>query len=191
MSLTFITGPVRSGKSRLAELLAVESHGRVSYLATAARDATDYEWNARLDRHARERPAEWATIETAALSHEALIAIFVHATDAQTLLVDSLGTWLSTRLSDESERLIREYGDVERNLDECARELAIAMRDSRANVIVVCEQVGWDVVPIAASARIFRDVLGRAGQHLATWADHALLVVAGYAVDLKITGRHI
>jgi len=86
------------------------------------------------------------------------------------------------------ERVRRAYGDVERELDERARELATAMRASRAHVIVVCGQVGWDVVPMAAAARLFRDVLGRAGQQLAADADRAWLVVAGHAIDLKAIG---
>jgi len=88
MPLTFITGPVRSGKSRLAERLARETLCRVTYLATAARDASDPQWNTGLSHHARTRPSQWQTLETADLSHEALLAIFAQKNDAQTLLLD-------------------------------------------------------------------------------------------------------
>ena len=55
-------------------------------------------------------------------------------------------------------------------------------------VIVVAEEVGWDVVPVSASARLFRDVLGRMKQRLAGAADEAYLVVSGFVLDLRALG---
>jgi adenosylcobinamide kinase/adenosylcobinamide-phosphate guanylyltransferase len=55
----------------------------------------------------------------------------------------------------------------------------------------VSEQFGWDVVPVAASARLFRDAMGRMAQRLAKLADRVYLVVAGYALDLRALGEPI
>ena len=65
------------------------------------------------------------------------------------------------------------------------------MLASRAHVIVVTEEVGWDIVPVAASARLFRDVLGRMKQWLAGEARDAYLVVCGFALDLHALGVRI
>jgi adenosyl cobinamide kinase/adenosyl cobinamide phosphate guanylyltransferase len=46
-------------------------------------------------------------------------------------------------------------------------------------------------VPVAASARLFRDAMGRMVQRLAKRADRSYLVVAGYAVDLRARGTPI
>ena len=54
--------------------------------------------------------------------------------------------------------------------------------------MAVSEQIGWDAVPVAASARLFRDALGRMTQRLAKRADRLYLVVAGYAMDLRSLG---
>jgi adenosylcobinamide kinase/adenosylcobinamide-phosphate guanylyltransferase len=65
------------------------------------------------------------------------------------------------------------------------------MLASRPSVIAVSEQFGWDVVPVAASARLFRDAMGRMVQRLAKQADNVYLVVAGYALDLRRLGQPI
>ena len=65
------------------------------------------------------------------------------------------------------------------------------MLASPAYVIAVSEQIGWDVVPIAVSARLFRDAMGRMVQRLARRAERVYLVVAGYALDLRAMGEPI
>ncbi|MHB8141848.1 MAG: bifunctional adenosylcobinamide kinase/adenosylcobinamide-phosphate guanylyltransferase [Vulcanimicrobiaceae bacterium] len=70
MPLLFATGPVRSGESAFVQALAEQSGLRVTYLATAARDPSDPEWCARLERHERDRPAGWATLESAELTRQ-------------------------------------------------------------------------------------------------------------------------
>ena len=186
MSLIFVTGPVRSGKSRFAERLAIEAGGEVLYVATARADANDLEWAARIAHHATRRPRDWRVVETASPHDVDLAGLFAMATERQTLLVDSLGTWLADRMSTRFER----GGEVEAT-DEDALEAEIgevvtAALATKARAIIVGEEVGWGLVPPYRSGRIFRDVLGRAHQRLATRAAAAFLVVAGRAIDLSI-----
>jgi adenosylcobinamide kinase/adenosylcobinamide-phosphate guanylyltransferase len=185
MAVVFVTGPVRSGKSALAVRLARESGRAVTYVATAAAAPEDAEWRARLARHLRDRPQSWKTVETATLSHGAQLALFRDASAGECLLVDALGTWLAARIGASIELLEVDYVVLEERLDREAAALAEAMLASAALVLVVSEQVGWDVVPAVASARLFRDVLGRVSQRLARGAQRAYLVVAGYALDLR------
>lgn len=191
MAVVFVTGPVRSGKSAFAVRLACESGLDVTYIATAAAAAEDAEWRARLARHTRERPESWRTIETAPLSHGAQLALFRDATASQCLLVDALGTWLAAGIGARIELLEIDYVVFEAQLDREAAEFVDAMLASPARVLVVSEQVGWDVVPVAASARLFRDVMGRMAQRLAARSEHAYLVVAGYAIDLRASGEAV
>ena len=186
MSLIFVTGPVRSGKSRFAERLAIEAGGEVLYVATARADTNDSEWAARIAHHATRRPRDWRVVETASPHDVDLAGLFAVATERQTLLVDSLGTWLADRMSTRFER----GGEVEAT-DEDALEAEIgevvtAALATKARAIVVGEEVGWGLVPPYRSGRIFRDVLGRAHQRLASRAAAAFLVVAGRAIDLSI-----
>jgi adenosylcobinamide kinase/adenosylcobinamide-phosphate guanylyltransferase len=186
-----VTGPVRSGKSRYVLQIAAQAQGRVRYVATAIRDDADDEWVARLRRHMQDRPANWESIEAAEISHSELLEIFSEARDGECVVVDALGTWIAARIATHLDAFERDFAAFENQIDSEAAEIADAMLASHAHVIVVTEEVGWDIVPAAASARLFRDVLGRMKQRLAAKARHAYLVVCGYALDLRALGVNI
>jgi len=188
MGAIFVTGPARSGKSAFGVRLARECGLEVTYVATAATDPEDSEWNARLARHLRHRPAQWTTVETAPMTHDAQVALFSNARPSQCLLVDALGTYMWARIRARIELLEVDYAVLEERIDREAAELVDAMLSSPAQVVVVCEQIGWDVPPTNAAARLFRDGLGRMVQRLARSAERAFLVVAGYAIDLRAAG---
>ncbi len=191
MAVIFITGPVRSGKSAFGVRLALESRRPVTYIATAAGAPEDVEWRARLVRHVRDRPATWRTVETATMSCEAQLLLFRDAAPGTCLIVDALGTWLSARIAARIDLLEIDYMVLESQLDEEAARFVDAMLESPADVIAVSEQIGWDVVPVAAAARLFRDAMGRMTQRLAGRAERIYLVVAGYALDLRAMGESI
>jgi adenosylcobinamide kinase / adenosylcobinamide-phosphate guanylyltransferase len=191
MGVVFVTGPVRSGKSAFGAQLASESGLDVTYVATAGHEPDDAEWYVRLARHLRDRPASWRTVETAAMTHAAQLALFRDASPGTCLLVDALGTWLAARIGSRIELLEVDYAVLEAQLDREATEFVDALLASPAEVIAVSEQIGWDVVPVAISARLFRDAMGRMAQRLAQRADRAYLVVAGYAIDLRAVGESI
>ncbi|MBV9718545.1 MAG: bifunctional adenosylcobinamide kinase/adenosylcobinamide-phosphate guanylyltransferase [Candidatus Eremiobacteraeota bacterium] len=191
MGVVFVTGPVSSGKSAFAVRLARECNCAVTYVATAAGAPEDVEWRARLLRHVRDRPSEWRTVETAAMAHDAQLALFRGAAPETCLLVDALGTWLAARIATYIDLLEIDYTVVESQLEVEATQFVDAMLASPAEVIAVSEQIGWDVVPVAASARLFRDTMGRMIQRLAKHAKRVYLVVAGYALDLREVGEPI
>lgn len=191
MGVVFVTGPVRSGKSAFAVKLASDCGLDVTYVATAAHEPDDSEWRARLARHVRDRPTNWNTVETAAMPHRAQLELFTQASERSCLLVDALGTWLAARIGAHIDLLEIDYTVLEERLDREAAEYVDAMLESPAHIVAVSEQIGWDVVPVALSARLFRDAMGRMAQRLARRASGVYLVVAGYAVDLHATGQPI
>ncbi len=191
MAVIFVTGPVSSGKSAFAVRLALDSGCDVTYVATAAGAPEDIEWRARLMRHVRDRPAAWRTVETAPLAPEAQLALFRDAPASACLLVDSLGTWLETRVAARIDLLEIDYNVFATALDEEAAAFVDAMLSSRASIVAVSEQIGWDVVPVVATGRLSRDAMGRMVQRLARRAAHVYLVVAGCAVDLRAIGKPI
>ena len=101
------------------------------------------------------------------MTHEAQLALFREAPPAACLLVDALGTWLAARIAPRIDLLEIDYTVLESQLDDEAAQFVDAMLASPAYVIAVSEQIGWDVVPVAASARLFRDAMGRMVQRLA------------------------
>lgn len=191
MAVVFITGPVCSGKSAFGVRLARESGCAVTYVATAASALEDVEWRARLVRHVRDRPAEWPTIETATMTDAAQLDLFRKAASGTCLVVDALGTWLAAKIAARIDLLEVDYSVLEAQLDDEAAAFVDAMLDSPAYVVAVSEQIGWDVVPVAAAARLFRDAMGRMAQRLAKRADKVYLVVAGYALDLRALAEPI
>jgi adenosylcobinamide kinase / adenosylcobinamide-phosphate guanylyltransferase len=191
MPVTLVTGPVRSGKSRYVQQIAARTRGPVRYVATAIRDDSDGEWNARLRRHMQDRPAHWETIEAAEIGHAALLELFNGANADVCVVVDALGTWLAGRIATQLDAFERDFAAFEAQMDAEASEIVDAMLASNAHILVVTEEVGWDIVPVAVSARLFRDVLGRMKQRLAADARNVYLVVCGFAMDLRALGAPI
>lgn len=189
--LTFITGPVRSGKSRLAlkTARARESHGaRVTYVATATLGEGDPEWRDRIDHHRDERDPAWRVVETAAPGAPSLAELISSSTREDVLIVDSTATWLAAAIDRRlaSGRPIDE-GALEA---ECAA-LVDACEHAHAFVVIVGDEIGWGIVPHDAATRTFRDVIGRLQQRLASVAERAFLAVAGRAIDLYEYGTTI
>jgi len=181
--LTFITGPVRSGKSSLAQRLALRSGRPVVFCATATIDADDEEWSARIARHQAERPSEWTTIETSVPQGTDLFTALANAKSTQVVVVDSVGTWIADVMGRHPlGTSVVEWHD---QIDGQALHLGDALEKCAADVIVISEEVGWGIVPVHVSGRVFRDVIGRTNQRLCAAAKEAYLVVSGVALDLK------
>ena len=147
MALTLVTGPVRSGKSRYVVEIAQSGGRSVKYVATASREPGDGEWDTRLQRHMRDRPSHWEMVESASLTHDALLHLFASAAAEQCIIVDALGTWLAARIATNIESFERDFARFEERMDGEAAQLAAAMLDSKAQVIVVAEEVGWISCP--------------------------------------------
>src|ERR1700680_2286409 len=92
MPFTLLLGGARSGKSAMAERLAVESGDPVTFIATG--EPLDDEMAARIARHRDDRPAVWRTIE-APLD---LLSAVTSTSPGDFLVVDCLTLWVSNLL---------------------------------------------------------------------------------------------
>jgi adenosylcobinamide kinase/adenosylcobinamide-phosphate guanylyltransferase len=169
--LIFLTGPVRSGKSRRAVEIAQGWGDRVVFVATYRSDGSDSEMLERVRRHRAERPAAWRTLEAPADIVQALIELRPAPSGA---VIDSLVLWLADRLDQDDASLIEAW---ERQLD--------GFRAATHPVIVVGDEIGWAPVPMDRELRRFRDLAGLLGQRSAARATEAWLMVAGCGVRLK------
>ena len=183
--LTFITGPVRSGKSTLAERFAHEAKRPVIYCATAARDDADPEWIVRIERHRAQRPGEWTLLETAGPHGIDLIETICKVEPDRVVMIESLGTWVADLLGRRAETLGTDVLALAKDVETETTRLLEAILGCAAELIVVSEEVGWGIVPAFSSGRVFRDVMGRANQRLCAAAKRAYLVISGVAFDLK------
>ena len=169
MTLTFLTGGARSGKSALAVRRAERYDGPVVFVATA--HAGDGEMADRIDRHRAERPAGWGTVEAPVDLAETI----AEQPDDALLLIDCLSLWVANLGGrDEAEERVLARADA-------ALE-AITRR--AAPVLVVTNEVGLGLVPMHPVGRAYRDTLGRVNARFSRAADEALLVVAGRTLRL-------
>ena len=191
--LTFLTGPVRSGKSRRAVELARTWGDGVVFVATYRPDPSDAEMAERVRLHQAERPG-WRTLiapkaveaagesesvdgigVTGASGADSLAAVLAGLQPPPSgVVLDCLTMWLSDRLELSDEAVLAEWD--------------AALADFRAlpcPVVVVGNEVGWSPVPDHPLLRRFRDLAGSLGQRTAAAADEAYLYVAGCPVTLK------
>ena len=174
---TLVTGGVRSGKSAQAERL-LRSEPVVTYVAPGptAEEDTDPEWAARIAAHRARRPEGWVTVETRDLARA------VRESEAP-VLVDCLGTWLSALL-DQHGGWVVPADEAARPVETALEDYVEAIRASTVDVVTVTNEVGMGIVPEHRSGRLFRDLLGRVNQRVATECDEVLLVVAGRTLRL-------
>lgn len=170
MSLTFLLGGARSGKSALATELASSSGQLVTVIATG--EARDEEMAARIAAHRADRPPEWQTVEEPLELQTALAAVRADTT----VIVDCLSLWVANLI---------ERGDNDGEVDAASELAANEARERSSPTIVVSNEVGLGVVPASPLGRRYRDVLGRVNAQWAAAADEAALVVAGRKLSLQ------
>ena len=180
MALTLVLGPRRSGKSRVAEALAARGGGGAAVVVLAPLTVTDDEMAARVAAHRAARPEGWTTIEDGDVAR----ALRDAPGDA-TVLLDSLGTWVSETLWRAG--ALEEGADGVEAAARMGAEVAAFAAAARARpglTVVVGEEAGWGPVPPSGATRLWLDVLGDASQALSAAAERVLLVVAGRTVEL-------
>jgi adenosylcobinamide kinase/adenosylcobinamide-phosphate guanylyltransferase len=176
--LTLILGGARSGKSSYAEKMATDLSASVLYVATS--EARDADMVARISKHRRQRPASWRTLEAAAGVGAAILR---SAEGVDVVLVDCL-TMLASNVIAPLPRPINSE-QAESALQVELEALLLAFDDSKAEWIIVSNEVGSGIVPAFPLGRVYRDALGRANQRLAVRAHAVILMIAGLPLTLK------
>jgi adenosyl cobinamide kinase/adenosyl cobinamide phosphate guanylyltransferase len=169
VSLTFLLGGARSGKSALAVELARKWDGPVSVIATG--EPGDDEMAERIRVHRAERPAGWTTIEEPL----DLAAAFGVVPGDAAVVVDCLSLWVANLLG---------RGDAADEIEAAGRLLAAQAAEREALTVAVSNEVGLGVVPATELGRRYRDLLGRINADWAAAADKAAFVVAGRMLPL-------
>jgi adenosyl cobinamide kinase/adenosyl cobinamide phosphate guanylyltransferase len=171
--LIFITGGVRSGKSDFALELAQGFTGRKAYLATA--QALDKEMAERIQKHKRNRPQDWQTLEEPL---QVAKVIKEQGDHFSVILLDCLTLWISNSMMAK--------WPPKKILQEADRLLKVS-QGRKGMVIIVSNEVGLGIVPENPSARIFRDLSGVIHQKVAGQADEVYFMVSGLPLQLKKT----
>lgn len=203
--VTLIIGGARSGKSRLAELLAAQAKRPVIYIATA--QVLDEEMALRVQKHRRQRPADWRLIEE---PQDIYAALQQFKDENALILLDCVTLWLSNLLLAGKPQLptpsspdCREFPsaplpnpalfntEFETQILDNVRRVSRLAREIRPQVIFVTNEVGQGIVPESPLARAYRDLAGRSNQILAADADLVYLVAAGLPLEIKQAGANL
>jgi adenosylcobinamide kinase/adenosylcobinamide-phosphate guanylyltransferase len=167
MTIYFVAGGARSGKSRKGEELAKNFAGSSKPIFIATAEAVDDEMTSRIKKHQDDRGNAFELLEEPKNLTKALKEL---DTDA-TVLVDCLTLWLSNNM----------FGDrVDSN------ESVIAAAKARTGAtIFVSNEVGEGIVPMHPVSREFRDLSGIMNQQFAAAADRVYFMKFGIAQELK------
>lgn len=162
-----ITGGARSGKSGIAETMALSLAPRAVYIATA--EVRDSEMATRVALHRARRGPEWTDVAEPLDLLDAL-----RRTEGQgPRLVDCLTLWLTNLMLGGHD------------WQAAGHALAGAVPTFRDPVLFVTNEVGGGIVPDNALAREFRDAAGHLNQWIAAAADEVWLAVAGLPLKVK------
>lgn len=170
--IDLILGGARSGKSSLAERLAIDSGLAVTYIATS--QPLDEEMRQRVAHHRARRPADWQLIEEPLALAEVLRE---QAAPDRCLLVDCLTLWLTNLLL---------HADTGR-LEQERQALLDSLGDLPGRIILVSNETGLGVVPMGELSRRYVDEAGWLHQALATCSDRVQFCIAGLPMLLKGT----
>ena len=166
---TLILGGIRSGKSRLAERLAIESQLSVTYIATAT--AEDEEMRQRIANHREQRPDHWHVIEEPIKLAETLSKVNTE----HCILLDCLTLWLTNLLLTDDFCLFTQERDAFLNV----------LPTLKNRMIIVSNETNMGITPMGELSRRYCDEAGRLHQALAQHCDQVILTVAGLPHTLK------
>jgi len=169
--VTFVLGGVRSGKSRYAQRIA-SRYRNVVFIATAT--ASDAEMEERIERHRRNRPTEWQTLE---VPIELDAAISTLHENTEIAVVDCLTLYISNLMTHTR----GEVAEIEAHTNRVYR----ALENARNPIVLVSNEVGSGLHPLTQSGRLYCDLLGELNQQVAQLAEAVIFMKAGIPVPIK------
>ena len=171
--LISITGPTRSGKSKLAEFLITEQE-TVTYIATSKPRPNDPDWQKRIDLHRERRPDSWTLIEHPKDICKAIESIKGN----QSILIDSLGGLVEHHLIEDDDQ----WNNFQIKFLNCLSEFKFC-------IVVVCEEVGWGVIPATPIGHLFRERHSTLNSLISRLSNKRWLAINGTAIDIDIIGH--
>ena len=166
--IILVTGGQRSGKSSYAQKLALSLAANPVYLATSA--VWDEEYRLRIERHKRDRGAEWTNVEE-------LKDLQKVDVQNRVVVIDCVTLW-STNFFTESN------GDVEYSLAAVTERFGEFTKQD-ATFIFVTNELGLGGTSENDLQRRFTDLLGWVNQYIASRSDEVVLMVSGIPMKIK------
>ena len=168
--LILVIGGASSGKSAAALDLAGKSAKR-AFVATG--EPLDEEMAEKILRHRASRGGSWQTHE---VPSDLVEWMKKHGQGYQSIVIDCLTLWLSNLLG---------RGLAGSRIYQQVSDLLQAIRATTALVVVVTNELGLGLVPMDASGRRFRDLVGQVNEQVAAEADAVYFVLSGLPTRMK------
>lgn len=170
--LISITGPTRSGKSKLAEFL-IREQDPVTYIATSKPRPNDPDWQQRIDLHRRRRPDIWSLIEYPKDICKTIESI----NGNESILIDSLGGLVEHHLIEDDSQ----WKYFQNKFLNCISK-------DNCCIVVVSEEVGWGIVPATPIGHLFRERHSTLTSLISRQSQKRWLAINGTAIDLDKIG---
>ena len=167
MTLIFIAGGARSGKSRKGEELAKSLAGSAKPIFIATAEAVDDEMTSRIKKHQDDRGTAFELVE----EPKNLSKVLKELDSDGTVLVDCLTLWLSNNMMGEG--------------TDTNESVISAARARTGATIFISNEVGEGIVPMHPVSREFRDLSGIMNQEFARASDKVYFMKFGIAQELK------
>jgi adenosylcobinamide kinase/adenosylcobinamide-phosphate guanylyltransferase len=167
VTLIFIAGGARSGKSRKGEELAKSLAGSAKPIFIATAEAVDDEMTSRIKKHQDDRGGDFDLVEEPKNLSKALKEV----DSDSTVLVDCLTLWLSNNMMGEG--------------TDTNESVIAAAQARRGATIFISNEVGEGIVPMHPVSRKFRDLSGIMNQEFARAAEKVYFMKFGIAQELK------
>ena len=173
--LITISGPTKSGKSKLAEYF-IKDQEAITYIATSKPRRNDPEWQKRINIHRKRRPDNWKLIEYP----QDIISTIKSKKINESFLLDSLGGLVEQHIMVDQE----DWEIYQFNFINC-------LINNDFGIIVVTEEIGWGIVPATEIGHLFRERLSTLSSLLSQNSKQKWLAVNGTAIDLDKIGSLI
>ncbi|MDF2616408.1 MAG: cobU [Sedimentibacter sp.] len=191
MSVTFVIGGARSGKSTFAEMKAKEYSENVLYLATAV--VTDQAMADRVKKHKEQRPDSWKTLEM--YSDFKNLVNFSEFMDSEAIMIDCITTLVGNFMFDSKLDFdscsIERVNELEEHITLEVMSLIDVCNQNNKKLIIVSNETGMGVVPSYYMGNYFRDISGRINSKISLKSDYMYFIFSGIPIKLKHKGEMV
>ena len=170
MSITLITGGIKSGKSSYALKLASRFQKK-HFIATA--EIFDEEMKLKIKKHQEERDASYNTIESPINLGATLNAIQAPGSGQECIIIDCITLWLNN--------LFYYKKNIAKEVENLMRSLAKLDCD----VFIVTNEIGLGLISTDSDTRQYTNELGLLNQKLMNLSTQAFFMVSGETMNIK------
>lgn len=172
MSIHFVLGGSRSGKSEFAEKLSVGINKKL-YIATA--DPSDKSMFDRINKHKLRRDDSWGLVEKYSNFNDIdLLEYDFILLDCITLFVNNYIYYKNLKLNDSNTlKLLRAEID------------SLINKSKEKKLVIVSSEIGLGLVSQFEQSNLYRDLVGKINQYIAMNSNKVSFIISGLEMRLK------